>query len=239
MRQIPEFSQFLDSYTAARNNHQKVAINIDIGAIRQFLSRATAGQITAGALQEDAAQFFEYFFQGPHATHQLEQQLNGNASIPPIIRNEPMIQIDLGTAPCPNFQQLFNDYFDYRSNIGQRIQLFFPRRPDQLLIQAKRFYQQISANGSFQSGKIVNPINVSERLTLPSRFVRTGEDSEYVCDGFLIHHGANLDGGHYTSYIKVGTTNTWWYCSDTTVYEVSSQEALAAMKDGLIFHYSR
>lgn len=235
LRQIPEFSRFLDGYVAARNSHQKVATNVDIHAIRRFLSRETNGQIADGYTQEDAAQLFEYLFQGQRAIHRLEQQLDGNASV---LRYEPMIQIDLGGTPRQPFQQLFNNYFDYRSQTGHHIQLFFPNAPNELLVQAKRFYQQINpADGSLQQGKIADPIDVSERLTLPRHFVRTNETSEYICDRFLIHHGLSVESGHYTSYIKMG--NTWWYSSDSVQYAVPANEALSAMKNGLIFHYRK
>ncbi len=234
LRQIPEFSQFLDNYAATRTNYQKVASNIDTHAIRQFLNRATAGQITSGSAQEDPAQLFEYLFQGPHAVYQFEQQLDGAA---PIARGEPMIQLDLSPNPRPNLQQLLNNYFDYRSDIDQHIQLFFQRAPDDLLIQAKRFYQHIDpTNGALVQGKTNDRLNVSENLVLSENFVRSRQQQNYVCDGFLIHHGTSQDRGHYTCYLKVD--NAWWYLSDSTVYEVPAREALEAMADGYIFHYT-
>lgn len=235
LRQIPEFSQFLDAYAAARGDYQKIAKNIDTHAIRRFLSIETAGQITDDYTQADAAQLFEYLFQGANFLYQFDQQMNGGAPVP---RREQMISVDLGGNPGPNFQQLFNNFFDYQTDLGQRIQLFFPRLPDDLLIQAKRFYQRVdSTSGVLQQGKIVDPIEVTERLVIPVQYVRNGETSEYHCDGFSIHNGASLDAGHYTCYIK--RQDTWWYCSDTRVYEVSQNQALAAMKHGYFFHYSR
>jgi ubiquitin C-terminal hydrolase len=233
MRQIPEFAQFLDAYIAAEGNYQKVAGNIDTQAIRQFLSRETSGTISAEAHQEDAAQLFEYLFQGPNALYQFDQQINGGIANQ---RREPLIQI--GLDPGSNFQGLFDNFFDYRTDIGQHIQLFFPRAPDDLLIQAKRFYQRIDpVTGVLQQGKINDPIEMTERLTLPNRFVRTGESREYLCDGFSVHRGTGQNVGHYISYLKKG--NTWWYCSDTSVYEVSTPQALDAMKNGYIFHFAK
>jgi hypothetical protein len=233
MHQIPEFSQFLDAYNANRAGYKKVANNIDTHAIRQFLNHETGGQITDDFMQADSAQLFEYLFQGPNAPFQFQQQLDGGA---PTVRREPMIQIDLD--PRLNFQQLFNNYFDYRSNIGQHIQLFFQHAPDDLLIQAKRFYQQIdSTTGSLLQGKINERLDISERLTLGARCVPSGQAQDYFCDGFSIHHGLSQNGGHYTCYLKV--KNVWWYLSDSTVYEVPASQALEAMKDGYIFHYSK
>ncbi len=235
LRQIPEFSRFLDNYAIAQSGHQKVSKNIDTHLIRGFLSRETAGQVSDGSSQEDAAQLFEYLFQGPHAIYQLDQQVDGGI---PTHRREPMIQIDLSSDPRPSFQQLFNHYFDHHTQTGQHLQLFFPRPPNELLIQAKRFYQRLDpVSGALQQGKIDDPLNISERLMLPNRFVRTGESPEYTCDGFTIHYGSSQDGGHYATYIKKGSV--WWYCADSAVYEVPARQALAAMKGGYIFHYSR
>ncbi len=234
MREIPQLSQFLDVYEKNRTDYQKVAANIDIHAIRQFLSRETGGQIVDGAVQEDAAQLFEYVFQGPNAIHQLDQQINGGA---PALRRESMLQIGLGESPRPNFQQLFNAYFDQRTDTGARVQLSFQRPPNDLLVQARRFYQQVDASGTLQQGKIGESIDVPERLALPNQFVRGGGNSEYVCDAFSVHNGVSSESGHYTCYVK--RQGTWWYCSDTTVYEVASTTALRAMKYGYIFHYSK
>ncbi len=234
MRQIPQLSQFLDAYEKNRTDFQKVAANIDIQGIRQILSRETSGQIVDGSVQEDAAQFFEYIFQGPDAIHQFDQKTNGGA---PVLRRESMLQIGLGESPRPNFQQLFNAYFDQRTDTGQRVQLSFQRPPNDLLVQARRFYQQMDASGTLQQGKIVEAIDIPERLALANQFAHGGADSEYVCDAFSIHNGASSESGHYTSYVK--RQGTWWYCSDTRVYEVAATTALHAMKYGYIFHYAK
>lgn len=234
MRQIPQLADFLDTYQANRTNYQKVATNIGTHEIRQFLSRETGGQIRDSYDQEDAAQFFEYLFQGPNAVHQLDQQIDGGA---PALRRESLLQIDLGENPRPNFQQLFNSYFDHTTDRGQRMQLHFQRAPSDLLVQAKRFYQYMDTSGALQQGKITDTIDVPERLSLPNRFVRSGEAPEYTCDGFTVHSGSSPDGGHYTCYLK--RQNTWWYCSDTNVFEVTTHQAHNAMKHGYIFHYAK
>jgi len=234
LHRIPEFSQFLDRYAAAQKQFQKAAATIDTHAIRQFLSRETAGQITADHVQEDPAQFFEYLFGNPNALYQFEQQLDGAA---PVIRSEPMIQIDLGSHPRLKFQQLFNNYFNYHSEMGQHIQLFLQRPPDALLIQVKRFYQQMDPiSGVLMLRKINDPLDAPEKLTLFDRFVRSRQGQDYICDGFTIHHGESQDNGHYTCYLKTG--GAWWYLSDSTVHEVPECQALQAMTGGYIFHYS-
>lgn len=235
MRQIPQLSQFLDAYEKNRTDYQKVAVNIDIHAIRQFLSRETGGLIGDSAVQEDAALFFEYVFLGANAIHQLDQQIDGRAPSP---RSEPLLQIGLGENPRPNFQQLFNAYFDQRTDTGQRAQLSFQRLPNDLLVQPKRFYQQGRIESSnLRLGKIGDSIDIPERLAIPNELVRGGVGGEYVCDSFSVHNGVSSESGHYTCYVK--RQGTWWYCSDTSVYEVAATTALRAMKYGYIFHYSK
>jgi len=241
MRRIPQFSQFLDAYAAARDGHQKMAKKIDSQALRQFISRESGGQISVAGDQEDAAQFFECLFQGPHAIHQLSQQINGGA---PTARQEPLLQIDLGqprgqpgAQNRSSFQQLFNNYFDYRTHDGHHTQLFFPGPPEDLFIQAKRFYQRMDTSGVLHQGKIFDLIDFNGGLQLPGNFVRTGETAIYDCDAFTIHQGGCLSEGHYISCMKID--GRWWYCADETVYEVSEDWALKAMKKGYLFHLSK
>ena len=169
----------------------------------------------------------------------FDQRIDGGL---PIVRRESMIALDLSASPRPSFQQLFNNYFNYQDDLGRNLRLTLPVPPDDLFIQAKRFYQQrdTSATGSapvFRDGKINDDLDISANLTLSAQSVRNNQASNYECDGFSIHNGTSQHGGHYTCYIK--RQGIWWYCSDSTVYEVSSTEAQAAMKKGYIFHYKK
>jgi ubiquitin C-terminal hydrolase len=149
-----------------------------------------------------------------------------------------MIQIDPGPQlGRPDFQQLFNSYFDYQTDLGQRVQLFFRQAPNDLLIQIKRFERYQDAAGNFQLRKIDDPIAIPERFAVPNQIVRTNEAPQYQCDAFLIHRGGSLDGGHYVAYVKRG--DTWWYSSDTVVYEVSASQALEEMKYSYICHFAK
>ncbi len=230
LRQIPEFAAFLSAYNAARTGHLKVAPNIDTHQIRQFLSRETNGQISAGYEQEDAAQLFEYLFQGRNSLYTFDQQLNG---LPAAARLEPMVQLQIDRgAPMPPFDHLLNNFFNFVTDIGQRGQLFFQRAPDDMLIQCKRFYQDQGV-----LGKINDPLEIPERFRLPAQYVRSGEHPVYDCDAFLVHMGSSPHVGHYVSYIKTG--NTWWYCSDSTVYAVSADQVKEAMKHSYILHFAK
>lgn len=231
MRQVPDLARFLDGYRAAGVGFQKVATEIDTHQIRQLLHRETAGRVESGFVQQDAAQFFEWLFQGPGSLYQFDQVHNGAPATP---RREPMIQLDIDRdAPIPAFEQLFSRFFDHQTDLGQRLQLFFPTAPDDLLIQIKRFYRD--RNGT--EGKINDPIETPMGFQLPAHLVRAGGSASYQCDAFLVHHGGAQDAGHYIAYIKRG--NAWWYCSDTIVYEVSSLEAQVAMKQSYILHYAK
>ena len=235
LRQIPFFAQFFNNYADAERNQQKVAPNIDTHELRLFLNSETSGQINGDRLKEDAAQIFEYLFEGPNALYSFEQQVCGKVSPSP---REPMIKIQLGLQQNrPNFQQLFYHYFDHQSEIGQRIQLFFQQAPNDLLIQMERFYQFRPPGGTFQQGKINDLIDIPERIDVPPQFIRTNESAQYTCDAFLIHRGQMSDGGHFFAYTK--RNGIWWYCSDTYVYEVPEDQALNEMKSGYIFHFAK
>jgi hypothetical protein len=236
---FPILAQYLDRYAAAGQNHQKIASQINTQEIRQFLSTATNGQIAPSGVEEDAAVFFDFLFQGVNAQYHLDQVTDGGA---PIVRLEPMIQINLLQDPMPasfpGLQQLFNEFFDYQTTSGQHIQVRFPRPPNELLIQERRFYQTgTQSGGNLQFGKINHPIELPERLTLQNQFTSSNEGAEYVLDGVLVHRGFTPDSGHYVTYLKRG--NTWWYCSDTYVYEVPVSQVLEEAKYSYITHWSK
>lgn len=181
--------------------------------------------------QEDAAQLFECLFQGPNSLHTFDHQLGGAPAAP---RREPMIQLDLGRGSnVLSFEQSLNLFFDHPTDRGQRQQLFFQRPPSDLLIQFNRFYRDPDGT----SGKINHSIDVQARIQFPSQFVRSGESANYECDAFLCHYGIGLDSGHYASYIK--RENVWWYCSDSSVFEVSKEQAENAMKQSYIVHFAK
>ncbi len=231
MRQIPVFSQFLDGYKASRDGHHKIAPNIDTHLIRQYLSQETRGDIPSEKVQHDAAELFNFLFSGTNGLYRLEQVLDHAPSA-----NDPQPMIQLGIprdGSIPNFQQLFHGFFDERTDRGQRKQLFFQSPPNDLLIQLKRFYRD--PNGT--QGKYNDLIQAPETLELPNSFVRSGQSAAYHCDAFLVHLGPSLDGGHYVAYVKVG--NAWWYCSDSSVHEVSRGQAHSAMGQSYIMHYAK
>lgn len=231
LRRVPELTSFLGAYQSALSERHKVAPSIDTHLLRQFLSRQTGGQVDANHVQEDAAVLFEYLFQGRNFLHTFSHRLNGAHASP---RHEPLMQVDLirgqGTL---SFQQVINYFFDHPTDTGQRQQLFFDRPPENLLIQFNRFYRDPEGGAE----KINNPIDVSAQWELPRHFVLSRESAAYACDAFLCHNGVGLRSGHYVAYIKKG--DIWWYCSDSSVFQVTKEQAENAMKQSYILHFSR
>ena len=54
-------------------------------------------------------------------------------------------------------------------------------------------------------------------------------NKSYEICSFIIHSGANVASGHYTSLVK--KSNGWWYCSDTAVNVISSPTPTTPEKD--------
>ena len=232
IQHVPNLAQFQARYEAERQAHQKTARQLDSQTIREDLNRSGV-EVSSGYHQEDAAQLFEHIFTGLHTLH---QQVGSNAAA---VRRESMIQIGLAHSPRTCFQELFNYYFNYLADDGRHTQLRFQIAPNDLMIHAQRFFQcQGTSAGGFVAKKIGDDLDISEKLTLPAGFILSGGNSEYCCHSFLVHYGAGLDtGGHYVAYVKRG--ENWWCCDDSVTYEVSAQAALAAMKQGYIFHYRK
>lgn len=232
LRRLPIFAQFLDQYTAAQQASQRIA-TMNSQLIREDLSNR--GVIEGGAQQLDAAQLFEYIFEGQNALYTLKQRVNDAEATE---HKEPMIQVNIGRhGPRPSFQELFNAYFDRHVSADQHIRLFFESSPDRLLIQLQRFYHERNAAGNFEQGRIGDPVNITEQIELPERFVNSHERAIYTCDAFLVHAGDSLNEGHYVAYIKKG--DAWWLCSDTSVYEVPTSTALNALRKSYICHFKK
>lgn len=244
MRLIPEFQQFCEQYEKAEHNKDIVSPDFDSNALRLFLNDKTNKKVSL-ASQEDAAEVFEYLFQGDNALFRFKQRVDGQDSIHegrPLQVCESMIQIGLGQEkvqpdPSPEsallaLQELFNHYFDHLTDYGLRRQLFLDEASDDLLIQFKIFYFQGDSHG-----KIVAPLEISPRLTLKNEFVQTGIGAQYECDAFIKHSGAGLNSGHYIAYVK--KAEKWWYCSDAVVYEISEEAMLKELPYAYICHYAK
>lgn len=229
IRAFPEFAQFLDAYRQDQADCNKISSSINPFAMRQMLHRATNGGIDSGYRQEDAAQVFEYLFQGDRSLYQFEQALNGYQSCP---CREPMIALSLESI-MPPFETLLSRYFDHLTDRGVRKQLFFSQPPQDLLIQFKRFNRSSTGVES----KICTAIDTPEQFALSPNHTLSNENAIYYCDAFLVHNGTTLKGGHYIAFIQID--NVWWRCSDTSVVEVSTATAEAARQQSYIIHYRK
>ncbi|MBS0620949.1 MAG: hypothetical protein JSS61_05785 [Verrucomicrobia bacterium] len=234
-KQIGPLSELTQRYETAQKNRKKVVENWDSQTIREMLSKAT-GIISPNKMhQEDAAQFFEYLSDNTGGMHTLYQRINEGEST---LRREALIQIDLDWEPRPPFPQLFQEYFKYRTDIGQNIDLRFKTAPEDLLVQLKRFTIAPRPNTNiWESSKISESISGVSAVALPSSCVEDGQVANYICDGFLCHIGATPNGGHYVAYIKRG--ERWWYISDDHVSEVQPSVALEKMSSAYILHYKK
>ncbi|MES2121937.1 MAG: ubiquitin carboxyl-terminal hydrolase family protein [Chlamydiota bacterium] len=232
--QCPHLTNANIAYNAAGAAFQKVCPQFDSQKIRENMSRES-NLVSAAHQQEDAGDFFHYYFEGHRANHVLLESVNNGVAT---IRRDSLFEVNLVSHDRANFQQLFNREFDCMDDSGQRHQLTFVRAPDNLLVQAKRFTQtRDPADGTAILSKNNEAIDITESLNLEGRFVQTGQDVSFRCNGFVVHSGTSLGGGHYVAYIKKG--DTWWYCSDSTVREVSLDDAHNAMKHAYILHYRK
>jgi len=253
-REIPVLATFLERYTAAVASEQKWIAGDGVNAIRQTLGEQMAIN-TKYAQQEDADQFFNWFFQGHNSPHQLEEWIDANLVCEeqngqpvfidgkpiPQLRQNGIIQVSLGeSTPRPSFQELFNAYFDdmrfnSRKNCQERVQLFFPDVPEHMVIQLKRFGH--SGNPEEEGYKIYDAIDVPQKFSLSSQLVRTGKGADYQCTAFVTHHGYSVRSGHYTAFIKKG--DQWWACDDRYVAPISTEQALQSMQSAYIYSFEK
>ncbi len=227
---IPELNDFVQAYTAARNDSQKVANAIDTQRIRQQLHRGTNGQLSSSAFtSEDAAALFEYLFQGGNSLHVLQQQLGG---FPSAVRREPMLSLEIDRGNL-QFNSFWRNFFNHVTDQNVRQEFAFQNAPNDQLIHLKRFYR--NREGGLE--KINDAIEVPMRLQLPRRAIRSDENPYYECDAFLNHNGTSINGGHYVAYVKIG--EVWWQCNDSSVLEVTKEQVAEAMKQSYILHYKK
>lgn len=113
-------------------------------------------------------------------------------------------------------------------SLGKRIDIVkFSRvrkAPDFLILQLKRFEYNLT---TWQRYKVNDKFEFPTKFDLSRLMEDESQHSEYTLTGMVIHNGT-AEGGHYTSYVKVG--EKWYYFDDTNVTEASQT---TVMKDAV------
>jgi hypothetical protein len=223
---------------------QSIAEDIDSNAVRTFLHLATGGKVSALPVQEDAVALFEYLFSEikqengkPECLYTLTQVLkkaSGEVSIEK--RSEPMISLQM-LPKRDSFDGYLMNFFNCKDDLGQDIQVFFDRPPEDLIIHFKRFYQDFDrASGKGARCKVGDEVEVPLEFDLPARCSISSQTQKYECCSFNVHRGA-LDGGHYVAYVKKG--DAWWCCNDTKIEAVSLSEVERQIKNAYCIHFQQ
>ena len=126
------------------------------------------------------------------------------------------------------FNTIFDHYFNYKTEEGDQLARTLLNKPDSLVIQLKRFYQEYPSPRI----KIGNPV------IMPMEISRDGMCYELRA---LIHHsGASLNGGHYTEFLAHKGEQgkiTGTCANDGRVYPVSAEQFEQAKDTGYIYYY--
>ncbi|ORY61272.1 uncharacterized protein BCR38DRAFT_348440 [Pseudomassariella vexata] len=108
----------------------------------------------------------------------------------------------------------------------------FARHAPLLYIQLKRF-QSLDGTSRKTERNITFPINDMDLSELAVDQASSFREEADKIDGFgtgyryklyavICHAGSNPNSGHYTSYVREGDSDKWWFCNDQYVSEVSS-----------------
>ncbi len=144
------------------------------------------------------------------------------------------VQLQLSTDKL-DFPTLLDAFFQNVTDRDLAIKKQFTKAPDDLIIEAQRFFQVPMESGEFIPAKEGSDLqNVPTRYPLPPKYTVNNENSEYELTGCIIHSGT-IDGGHYTYLRRVG--ETWYYIDDAKVTEVKDPSPYIAQ--GYVYHYEK
>jgi len=121
----------------------------------------------------------------------------------------------------------FNEKTGKKENIRKSIK--FWSLPSILVIDLKRF------NSTFRKNQILVTFPL-DNLDL-SKYVIGYKKNTYIYElyGVCNHHGGNVLGGHYTSYIK-NANGKWYHFNDTIVSEVPISDSIISTKAYCLFY---
>ncbi len=107
--------------------------------------------------------------------------------------------------------------------------------PRRLLIQLKRFkiVKVITKDSKgkdieeFKTEKVNTPVSFPLQVNLP------GNNTEYYLQGFHVHRGATLKGGHYVAYVKDPVSDQWYLYDDSNRRNITNAEIANILNTGL------
>jgi len=146
------------------------------------------------------------------------------------------LQIPDQTANYHNFDQLLHAGFAFESGenrgvaptaVRSSISKTFVTTPDDIT-------GQINLTAWNEQGKVKISVPVRGLAHFVGRADVFGNKTHYKTDGFIVHEGGGIDGGHYVSYVLVG--DQWWKMNDDKGTRITRQEAEKQMENTYIFH---
>lgn len=227
------FREIFTKYRASQSSQTHICPSLTGGEARIFL-HGFGVDVGAGFSQEDAGAAFEAMLGIPNgpAFYTLMQSVAGRDPLP---MTEPMISLALQSEL--SFQQMFDLYFSCHNDQNLTLRKQFITAPQTLVVQLRRFTHQTASNGTISSVKNNGICDVPLSLTVTADKNRDNREARYECNGFILHLGSSLNGGHYVAYIQ--REGKWWYCSDSIVREASLQAVEAAKKNSYILSYAK
>jgi len=103
----------------------------------------------------------------------------------------------------------------------------FTEAPEHLTLLLKRYTRE---------EKITAEIDVTETFRLDHNHIKGDKAADYRFTLFIVQRGSKTE-GHYVAYVRKG--EQWFLCNDSTVQEVSKEEAKQAMRTAYIFYAER
>jgi len=229
----PAFTHIFTEYRRTQAARSTICGNLTGKEARAHLVSLGA-PVGGGCSQEDAAIAFETML-GSHnglPFYSFRQSVNGRA---PIEHREPMIALPMESGAT--FQQLFDAFFFYVAAEGDSVRKQFNTAPQTLVVQLRRFTHQRTATGDFVSVKNNTERDIPLTLTVSRDKSIDRREATYECNGFNVHLGTSLAGGHYVAYVK--KPDGWWYCSDSNVRKAPLHEVEAEKRQAYVCTYRR
>lgn len=158
------------------------------------------------------------------------------------MRGEPYLSLEVqqfSERPLVTAKELLNSFFFFQSTGSKGVNKTsrrFVTPPNDLTLHLKRFHTEYSKEGVVQSQKKVKTEveGLAHYVAPESTF---GEKAEYVTDGFIVHLGESVDGGHCVGYVLIG--DQWWVGNDRSAKMITKNEAEEAMKTAYILHMQK